>query len=74
MRQNIKKACFTINKICLVVNKNVVKMSAYFTASAKNVYSGLRNGLYTAQQMDSLSGMGADKCFALKKVCICQLK
>lgn len=49
-------------------------MSAYFTASIKNVYSGLRNGLYTVQQMDSLSCMGADKCFALKKVCNCQLK
>lgn len=59
-------------KICLVINKDVVKISACFTLPV--VSSELRNGLYTAQNVDCLSCILADKCFILKKFCSCHLK
>lgn len=57
-------------KICLVINEDVVKISACFPV----VSSELRNGLYTAQDVDCLSCILADKCFTLKRVCSCHLK
>lgn len=57
-------------KICLIINKDVVKISACFPI----VSSGLKNGLYIAQNVDCLSCVLADKYFTLKKVCSCHLK